>query len=121
MRMTAFIMAVAITIAVVNFSQAADADGPAQTFSVYGKITVLDKANRSLTVSHYDVDKKVKADDAFILDPQIESENIPNLNDLKIGDWVLVKYVKLPNVNIAKYISVDLEDVITKEKAETIK
>lgn len=93
-------------------TQAAPAEQPAKVseLSIYGEVQSVNAQASSMSVQYYDYDNDVEKTLEVSTDKDSKLENVKAISEVKKGDWVDVTYVVTGGKNIAKIVSVEVEE-----------
>ena len=69
--------------------------------------TVSDVSSNRIVVTQYDYESGQEVDDTYIVDPNVELENVDSLTSIAVGDNVDINYVIKGDKRIAKVITVE--------------
>lgn len=78
--------------------------------SIYGEIQSVDVQAASITVQYYDYDNDEEKTLEVSLDKDSKLENVKEIGEVKKGDWADVTYAVAGGKNIAKMVSVEVEE-----------
>ena len=85
--------------------------------SIYGEVQVVNLQAALISVQYYDYDNDEEKTLEISIDKDSKLENVKALDGVKKGDWVDATYTVTGGKNIAKMISVEVEEPAVEENA----
>ena len=89
----------------------------AAELSIYGEVQTVNSQALSLSVQYYDYDNDEEKTLEVSLDKDSKLENVKAIGEMKKGDWVDVTYTVTGGKNVAKFISVEVEEPAAENNA----
>ena len=78
--------------------------------SIYGEIQAVNSQASSMSIQYYDYDNDEEKTLELSLDKDSKLENVKTISDVKKGDWADVTYITAGGKNLAKMVSVEIEE-----------
>ncbi len=109
----------AAQVVAVQAPPAAPAEPAAKTseLSIYGEVQAVNAPASSISVQYYDYDNDEEKTLEVSLDKDSRLENVKAIGEVKKGDWVDVTYTVTGGKNMAKMVSVEVEEPAAEENA----
>ncbi|MDD5174031.1 MAG: hypothetical protein PHV48_04320 [Candidatus Omnitrophica bacterium] len=94
-------------------ADSAEDEAPAKIneFSIYGEIQTVNTQASSLSIQYYDYDSDEEKTLEVTLDKDTKLENVKTIDQMKKGDWADITYTAIAGKNMAKLVSVEVEDL----------
>lgn len=98
--------------AAVQAPQAAPAETAAKIseLSIYGEVQAVNVQASSISVQYYDYDNDEEKTLEVVLDKDSKLENVKGIGEIKKGDWADITYIVTGGKNMAKVVSVEVEE-----------
>ncbi|MCX5666566.1 MAG: hypothetical protein NT036_05995 [Candidatus Omnitrophica bacterium] len=95
----------------------AEAAAKTNELSIYGEVQAVNVPASSISVQYYDYDNDEEKTLEVSLDKDSKLENVKAIGEIKKGDWVDVTYAVTAGKNMAKMVSVEVEEPAAEENA----
>jgi hypothetical protein len=120
-----FILSLVAIFALMNsllLAQPEESSSEEEEFQwVWGEVTSIDTAKKSITVKYLDYETDTEKEMSLIVDENTKFESAKSLADIKVADTVDIEYIVKDGKNIARNISLDVNDVDASTEATSQK
>ena len=88
--------------------------------SIYGEVQSVNVQAASMSVQYYDYDNDEEKTLEVSLDKDSKLENVKAIGEVKKGDWVDITYTVTGGKNVAKMVSVEVEEPAAENNAPAV-